>query len=930
MKRSFYLQYIALVIVGLFLLQSCDDNQQWEIVPAKGIPTARHEAGLVAYKDKILLIGGRRINPTDVFDTKTNTWIAKSPTPIELHHFQPVVVGNAIYLVGAMTGEWPNEKPLDKVIIYYPEEDRYEYGHPIPKNRRRGGAGAVYHNNKIYLVGGITNGHVDGYKSWFDTYDPKTGEWHVLPNAPDARDHFQVAVANNKLYAFAGRRTSKATDQDMALTSSYGNVYDFDAQKWEPVTSDLAIPTERAGNGIFAWNNEIVIGGGESVAHEKAHAEVEAYNTITKSWNKWPSLLNGRHGSGFVIVGDYVYTASGSGNRGGGPELTSIERLKLPRKGHNDSDVVNTNQKTVYKQWHTVTLPFKGPETSEKATDNPFLNYRLTVEFKHAETKRTIRGFYAADGNAANTSADSGNIWKVRFTPDVIGEWTYSAILHYGDSIGLDTNLTNGTKVDISNANGSFIVSNSDKSGVDFRANGMLEVSKGYFKFRDSKKYWIKGGANSPENLLAYVDFDDTYRLKASEKDGEASTTSEIHTYPNHLKDWKPGDPTWKDKKGKSLIGALNYLASKGMNAVYFLTLNILGDGKDVWPYTDSETFDRFDVSKLAQWEIVFEHMQSKGIMLHVVLQETENETMLDGGDTGPLRQLYYHELIARYGHHLGLIWNLGEENGLAPWTPIAQNDKQRKDMAKFLKETDPYRHPVLLHTHSEDPHRSVILDSILGFKYLDGLSLQQSEREHAPEVLETWRNKAKAAKQDWLITMDEIGLWHTAALPDNQDINHNTLRTYALWGTLLSGGSGVEWYFGAKHPHNDLTSEDWRQRDRLWELTNYATTFFQRYLPYWEMEPEHTLVNSKEAYCLRKEGEIYAVYLASSGTYTIDLKDVEGTFSIQWFDPLEGGELQNGSVEKIHGGGIRTIGIPKSKNQQDWVCLIKKVRDKN
>ncbi|GAA3605536.1 DUF5060 domain-containing protein [Flavivirga amylovorans] len=928
MKHGFGLQYILLAVISVVLLQSCKDNWKWETVTAKGAPTARHEAGLVAYKDKILLIGGRRVNPTDVFDTKTNTWTAKSTTPIELHHFQPVVVGDAVYLIGAMTGKWPNEKPLDKVIIYYPEEDRYEYSHQIPEDRRRGGAGAVYHNNKVYLVGGITNGHIDGYKPWFDAYDPETGDWLVLPDAPDARDHFQAVVANNKLYAFAGRRTSKKTDQDMALTSSYGNVYNFESNTWEAVTENLKLPTERAGNSAFAWNNEIIIGGGESVAHEMAHNEVEAYNSQTRTWRHWPSLNQGRHGSGFAIVGDYVYTASGSGNRGGGPELTTIERLKLPTDVDDKSDDI-VDPTPVYKQWHTVTLPFEGPETSEMNLDNPFLNYRLDVVFKHAEKQYTIRGFYAADGNASETGADKGNIWKVKFTPDLKGDWSYSAILYHKDSIALKGDLKQAEPVAITNKEGRFSVIASDKDGVDFRANGRLEVSNGYYKFQNSDKYWLKGGANSPENILGYVDFDGTYRMQAQSREGEASVTGEIHAFEAHLKDWKAGDPTWKNGKGKSLIGAYNYLSDKGMNSSYFLTMNILGDGKDVWPFVNPEDFTRFDVSKLDQWEIVFQHMQSKGILLHMVLQETENETMLDNGDTGVLRQLYFRELMARFGHHLALNWNLGEENGPADWSPIGQNDRQRKDMAKFIKEADPYKHPVLLHTHSHDPLRSDILDSIVGYKYIDGLSLQQEKREHTAEVIERWREKSKEKGHDWLITMDEIGMWHTAVLPDNEDPNHDTIRHYALWGTLLSGGAGVEWYFGAKHPHNDLTSEDWRQRDRLWTLTHHAMTFVQNNLPYWDMQPEHNLINSKGAYCLRKTDEIYAVYLPKIGINTIDLTHAEGVFSIQWFDPLEVGELQTGSIETIKGGTVSELGNPPTKkmssNKQDWVCLVKK-----
>ena len=132
----------------------------WETVDAEGAPTARHEAALVAFDEKLYLIGGRRINPVDVFDPATRTWQARSDSPIELHHFQPVVIDDAIYLMGAMTGSWPHETPLDRVVIYYPATDTFEFGDPIPEERRRGGAGAVLYNSKIYLVGGIDNGHM--------------------------------------------------------------------------------------------------------------------------------------------------------------------------------------------------------------------------------------------------------------------------------------------------------------------------------------------------------------------------------------------------------------------------------------------------------------------------------------------------------------------------------------------------------------------------------------------------------------------------------------------------------------------------------------------------------------------------------------------------------------------------------------------------
>ncbi|HEX9743434.1 MAG TPA: hypothetical protein VGA17_11670 [Nitrospiraceae bacterium] len=42
-----------------------------------------------------------------------------------------------------------------------------------------------------------------------------------------------------------------------------------------------------------------------------------------------PDFVRGRHGSGLVFWRDALYTAAGSGNRGGSPELDSIERLDL-------------------------------------------------------------------------------------------------------------------------------------------------------------------------------------------------------------------------------------------------------------------------------------------------------------------------------------------------------------------------------------------------------------------------------------------------------------------------------------------------------------------------------------------------------------------------------------------------------------------------
>lgn len=99
---------------------------------------------------------------------------------MEIHHFQGIVYGDAIYLVGAMQGKYPKETPLDNIWIYYPEKDLWEKGPEIPVERRRGGAGSVLYKGKIYMAGGIEYGHTSGTNNYFDSYNLKIGEWEIL------------------------------------------------------------------------------------------------------------------------------------------------------------------------------------------------------------------------------------------------------------------------------------------------------------------------------------------------------------------------------------------------------------------------------------------------------------------------------------------------------------------------------------------------------------------------------------------------------------------------------------------------------------------------------------------------------------------------------------------------------------------------------
>ena len=590
------------------------------------------------------------------------------------------------------------------------------------------------------------------------------------------------------------------------------------------------------------------------------------------------------------------------------------------------------------KIWHKVSLTFDGPETSEKHEYNPFLNYRLNVRFTHSESGRSflVPGYYAADGNAANTSADSGNKWRVHFSPNKQGTWTWQASFRKNRWVAISSKSNAGVSGGFMDGqSGTFDVGPSDKQYPDFRARGRLNYVNGpYLQFAESHEYFIKAGADAPENLLAYADFDGAFQ-DDGHKDGF------VKTWAPHIVDWKPGDPTWQGDKGKGLVGALNYLSSKGMNAFSFLTLNIRGDDDNVFPYIDYDTHDRMDVSKLNQWEIIFEHGQTLGLFLHFKTQEVENPGLLDGGGLGVQRKLYYRELVARFGHHLALNWNMGEENGdwaLELPTP-AQGTAERLAMANWFWHNDPYNHHVVIH-NGQDFKDLTGPDS-----YYTGASVQthRPDFSYVHDAVKRLRDWPVVNGRPWAIAVDEPGDAEYALRPDAVNPNHDDARMSGLWGALTAGAWGTEWYFGYQHEHSDLTAEDWRSRDLFWDQARHALAFFAMInVPYHLAHSADNLVSAdglatgKDAYVLALPQEFYVVFVKEGGReLSLRLAKDESTYEVAWYDPRNGGELMPGSVVRLETGapgeGYRpqthmNLGLPPDSPEKDWVILVKRV----
>ena len=603
------------------------------------------------------------------------------------------------------------------------------------------------------------------------------------------------------------------------------------------------------------------------------------------------------------------------------------------------------------RQWHEVTLTLDGPFARESdPAPNPFTDYRLTVTFTHesGDPEMTVPGYFAADGRAAETSADSGTAWRAHLAPAKAGRWDYRIRFVKGPDVAVRE--ADGEPVRaLDGRTGSIDVLPTDKQGADLRAHGLLEyVGAHHLRFRGSGRWFLKAGPDAPETLLACADFDGTEPGRPrGNRSGEAAAALPLKTWRPHLPDWRDGDPVWQGRRGRGLIGALNYLADSGCNTVSFLPYNAGGDGDNVWPFTARTNKLRYDCSKLDQWNIVFRHATRRGLHLHFKLQENEMDDerlgperrpgrvpeALDGGRLGPERILYLRELIARFAHHPALNWNLGEEN--------TQSAAEQRDMAAFLARTDPYGHPIVLHTFPEEQDR--VYGALLGSQSaLTGVSLQNAW-DHVHQRTLQWVRASAAAGRPWVVANDEQGPASMGVPPDpgyaggdgvardgKGTYSLHDIRKFTLWGNLMAGGAGVEYYFGYQLPENDLACEDFRSRDRSWLHARMALDFFRaERIPFWRMANADGLVGNPDhdnsRYCLSDPGEIYLVYLPGGGSAELDLAGVAGWFHVRWFNPREGGELRLSDVGRVAGGARMSLGKPPSDPQEDWLVVVRR-----
>jgi N-acetylneuraminic acid mutarotase len=206
---------------------------------------------------RIYVIGGVdnmscncQTSQVDVYTPQTDSWdttsVASLPTP--RNYAAAVTAPNGdVYVIGGHNNS--SNASVATVEKYSPSSNTWHSVAPLPAPRE--GAGAVYTNGHIYVVGGANGG---AEQAAVEAYDPTTNTWSARAPIPTPRHYLGAALgADGRVYAVGGAHSS------LLGSTAYSTVeaYDPVANAWYPAPSmsqarhRVAVVGDAAGN-IYA------------------------------------------------------------------------------------------------------------------------------------------------------------------------------------------------------------------------------------------------------------------------------------------------------------------------------------------------------------------------------------------------------------------------------------------------------------------------------------------------------------------------------------------------------------------------------------------------------------------------------------------------------------------------------------------------------
>jgi N-acetylneuraminic acid mutarotase len=300
---------------------------------------ARQELYPEVLNGRIYVAGGL-LNPNtgysahfESYDPATDRWTRLATLPEARHHIALAAAGGLLHGVGGFSGGFPNWRAQASTYVYDPAANRWSEGVPLPYASAEGVFAGIA--GRLYLVGGRVREHEAArhFNQHADTarglvFDPASGRWSPIANAPTARNSAASAVIDNRLYVVGGRQALKQADGSLRQVNvPHLEVYDPASDRW---TTRAPMPQAQGGLAAAAHGGRLYVFGGEQwVPEQKVFADAWVYEPASDRWSALPPLPTPRHGLGAATVGDRIHVFGGGTRVGGDHASTVHEVLQL-------------------------------------------------------------------------------------------------------------------------------------------------------------------------------------------------------------------------------------------------------------------------------------------------------------------------------------------------------------------------------------------------------------------------------------------------------------------------------------------------------------------------------------------------------------------------------------------------------------------------
>lgn len=266
------------------------------------------------------------------------------------------------------------------------------------------------------------------------------------------------------------------------------------------------------------------------------------------------------------------------------------------------------------ERWGIYEITLTGPNTG-----NPFVDVELTAEFRHENNTFIPYGFY--DGNG---------IYKIRFMPNEIGEWSYT---------------TKSNKTELNNKSGQFTCVEPSKEN-----HGPIQIHKDfYLQYTDGNPYHQFG-----TTCYAW-----THQGKAMEK----QTLKTLENAPFN--------------KLRMCIFPKDYVYNKNEPLYYPF------EGK---PLTDWD-FTRFNPEFWQHFEKRVQDLLNLGIEADIILFHTYDRWDFENMDAES-DDRYIRYAVARLGAYRNVWWSLANEYDIMPSKEESDWDR----FFQIIRDHDPYQ----------------------------------------------------------------------------------------------------------------------------------------------------------------------------------------------------------------------------------------------